>query len=34
VLNDPWTKSERQAGDLLDAVLAMPGHEDMREHYR
>ncbi len=34
VLDDPWTTSERQARDLLDAVLSMPGHEDMLEHYR
>jgi len=34
VLEDPWTTSERQARDLLDAVLSMPGHEDMLEYYQ
>jgi alpha-galactosidase/6-phospho-beta-glucosidase family protein len=33
VLTDPWTTSERQARGLLDAILAMPVHADMRDHY-
>jgi alpha-galactosidase len=33
VLTDPWTTSDRQARGLLDAILAMPVHADMRDHY-
>jgi alpha-galactosidase len=31
---DPWTRSERQAAALLDEILAMPVHAEMRDHYR
>jgi alpha-galactosidase len=34
VMMDPWTRSEEQARALLDAILALPGNEEMREHYR
>jgi alpha-galactosidase len=34
ILMDPWTKSEKQAKDLLKAILAMPFHEEMRKHYQ
>jgi alpha-galactosidase len=34
VLADPWTTSLAQAETLVDEILAMPGHEAMREHYR
>ncbi len=31
---DPWTKSEKQAKDLLEDILALPHHEEMRKHYK
>jgi alpha-galactosidase len=34
VLMDPWTRSEQQARDLLEDILALPYHKEMREHYR
>jgi len=34
LLMDPWTKSEEQAENLLEDILALPYHEDMRQHYR
>jgi alpha-galactosidase len=34
ILTDPFTRSERQARELLDAILALPYHTEMREHYR
>jgi alpha-galactosidase len=34
ILTDPFTRSEGQARDLLDAMLALPYHTEMREHYR
>ncbi len=33
VLADPWTRSLAQVESLVDEILAMPGHEAMREHY-
>jgi alpha-galactosidase len=33
ILTDPFTRSERQARELLDAILALPYHAEMREHY-
>jgi alpha-galactosidase len=33
ILMDPWTKSEKQAKNLLDEILALPQHTEMREHY-
>ena len=33
VMMDPWTKSERQASDLLDDVLALPEYSKMKKHY-
>jgi alpha-galactosidase len=30
---DPWTRSEGQARALLDDILALPYHEEMRQHY-
>lgn len=33
ILMDPWTKSEEQAKDLLEDILALPYHEEMRKHY-
>ncbi len=34
LMMDPWTRSQAQAEALLDDILAMPGLEEMREHYR
>lgn len=34
VLMDPWTRSEGQARSLIDEILALPYHEEMRAHYR
>jgi alpha-galactosidase len=34
VLMDPFTKSIDQAKALLDGILALPYHEEMRQHYR
>ncbi len=34
ILMDPYTHSIDQARALLDEILALPFHEEMREHYR
>ncbi len=34
ILMDPYTRSEQQAEAFLDAILALPYHEEMRTHYR
>jgi len=34
ILMDPWTRSIDQARGLLDDILALPYHEEMRQHYR
>lgn len=34
IMLDPWTRSERQARALLDAILALPYHHELREHYQ
>jgi alpha-galactosidase/6-phospho-beta-glucosidase family protein len=34
IMTDPWTRSADQAGALLDAILALPGHVEMRAHYQ
>jgi alpha-galactosidase len=34
LLMDPWTRSEEQARALLEDILALPYHEEMRQHYR
>lgn len=34
LIRDPRTKSEKQARDALEAILAIPGNEDMARHYR
>jgi alpha-galactosidase len=33
VMTDPWTRSLEQARQLVDTILALPGHEEMRAHY-
>jgi alpha-galactosidase len=34
ILMDPFSRSLDQAAALLDDILAMPGHEALRDHYR
>ncbi len=34
ILTDPFTRSLGQADALLEDILALPGHEAMRAHYR
>lgn len=34
VIMDPWTRSESQARDMLDAILGLPYHGEMQDHYR
>ncbi|MEG2259539.1 MAG: hypothetical protein RSB78_05040, partial [Oscillospiraceae bacterium] len=34
ILLDPWTRTRAQAEGFLEEILAMPGNEDMAEHYR
>ena len=34
ILTDPWTRSLDQAAALLDEILAMPEHAEMRAHYQ
>jgi len=34
ILMDPFSGSLDQAAALLDDILAMPGHEALRDHYR
>lgn len=33
VLMDKWTKSVKHANDLIDAIFALPYHQELREHY-
>jgi len=30
---DPWTRSEEQAKRLVEDILALPYHTEMKEHY-
>jgi len=34
ILMDPWTKSEEQAKNLLEDLVALPYHKGMRQYYR
>jgi alpha-galactosidase len=34
IMMDPWTRSEQQARALLEDILALPYHEEMRQHYQ
>jgi len=34
ILMDPWTRSREQAEKLLNDILSLPYHEDMRKHYK
>jgi alpha-galactosidase len=33
ILMDPWTQSEQQAKNLLNEIMALPQHTEMRGHY-
>jgi alpha-galactosidase len=33
ILMDPWTHSEQQARALMEEILALPYHEEMRRHF-
>lgn len=33
IMMDHWTTSEQQAKGLLDAILALPAHSEMRDYY-
>jgi alpha-galactosidase len=34
VLMDKWTRSLQHANDLVEAIFALPYHEELRQHYR
>ena len=34
IMMDPWTRSEDQARSLMEEILALPYHEEMRKHYK
>jgi alpha-galactosidase len=34
ILTDPWTTDGEQAERLIDGILALPQHREMREHFR
>jgi alpha-galactosidase len=34
ILMDPWTRSQEQAAALLDDILELPYHDEMRAHFR
>ena len=34
IMMDPWTKSKKQAKKLLEDILALSHHEEMRQHYK
>ncbi|MHB8277066.1 MAG: family 4 glycosyl hydrolase [Candidatus Humimicrobiaceae bacterium] len=34
ILMDPWTRSKKQATDLLNDILSLPYHERLRNHYK
>ena len=34
VMMDPWSRSEKQARALIDDIMALPYHAEMRQHYR
>ena len=34
LMMDPWTRTESQATGVLEAILELPFHTEMREHYR
>jgi alpha-galactosidase len=34
IVSDPWTHSLAQAEAMMDEILAMPEHAEMRAHYQ
>ena len=34
ILMDPWSRSLAQAKSFVEEVLALPYHEELRQHYR
>ncbi len=34
IMMDPYTRSQEQAAKLVEDILALPFHEEMRQHYR
>ena len=34
VLMDKWTASAKTAKDLVEEIMALPYHEELRQHYR
>ena len=34
IMQDPWTRSEQQAREMLEEILALPFHTELRQHYR
>lgn len=34
IMLDPWTRSERTARELLDQIMALPYHAELREYYQ
>ena len=34
ILQDPWTRTEEQARNLVDRILSLPGLESMKQHYK
>jgi alpha-galactosidase len=33
IMQDPWTRSAEQARGLLDEIMALPFHDEMREYF-
>jgi alpha-galactosidase len=34
IMMDPWTRSERMAKELLEAIMGLPYHQEMRAYYQ
>ncbi|MEO8395803.1 MAG: alpha-glucosidase/alpha-galactosidase, partial [Chloroflexota bacterium] len=34
IMMDPYTRTQEQAAKLVEDILALPFHEEMRQHYR
>ncbi len=34
VMTDPWTRSREQAEQLVESILKLPFHDEMRRHYK
>jgi alpha-galactosidase len=33
IMQDPWTRSAEQARGLLDEIMALPFHDELREYF-